>query len=600
MAYSIISTVGNGTSQYAISFTLGFNSRTEVKCRVNNEVDGLGDPVYKDLTWINDGLVEVADGPYTGADDLVFSRTVDKTELIHDYSNGEPIEELNLDESNKQNLMAIHEVLDGRLESPLANDLDMGGFRIINLGDGVDPEDAANLEQLDTVLDAVPNMATIVANIAAINAVAAIDDNISTVAAIDNDVTTVALIASDVNDVANIQTEVVSVAGIAADISAVALIDNDIETVVDNIVDIQNAEENAAIAVNAAASGAGLRNLIINGAMEIAQENEANAVVLSAGSSSYVVDQWLCRMNGVELAVSGQRSTDAPPGFINSLLLTVTNPETAVGSGEYIYVRQPLEGRDVNNLAYGTANAVPVSASFWVKSSITGTFGFQLANGAQNRTIVKPFTISSANTWEYKTIDNIVGDTTGTWPTDNTLAMYAMITVAYGSNTTSSTVWQAGFFAAPTGQSTAHMTTNGSTFAISAVNLVPSLTAKTFERRPPTLERTLARRFVYKTFPEGTAPAQNAGVAGAFMTQSYVAATVLGGYIAFPVEMRVAPTVTTTYNPSAANANWRDITAAADRTRTIGTASTTGIYITGAAGAAGSTNLIHGMFKCQM
>lgn len=148
MAYSIIETVGNGSSQYPINFTLGYNSQDEVKCQVNGAVDGLGDPVYSALTWINPGLVEVAGGPFDGDDDLVFTRTVDKTELIHDYSNGEAIEELNLDESNKQNLMAIHEILDGRLESPLVQDLDMGNHRIINLEDGVDPQDAVTVGQI--------------------------------------------------------------------------------------------------------------------------------------------------------------------------------------------------------------------------------------------------------------------------------------------------------------------------------------------------------------------------------------------------------------------------------------------------------------------
>ena len=153
MAYSIIEVVGNGTSQYPINFTLGFNSRTEVQCRVNDEVDGLDGPVYRDLTWINDGLVEVAGGPFTGSDSLRFTRTVDKSELIHDYSNGEPIEELNLDQSNKQNLFAIQEILDGRLEAPLANNLDMGGYRITNLADGIDPQDAVTMGQVD--LDAL-------------------------------------------------------------------------------------------------------------------------------------------------------------------------------------------------------------------------------------------------------------------------------------------------------------------------------------------------------------------------------------------------------------------------------------------------------------
>lgn len=222
MAYSIITTVGNGTSQYPINFTLGFNSRTEVRCRVNNEVDGLGDPVYKTLTWINDGLVEVADGPYDADDDLVFTRTVDKTELIHDYQDGEPIDEVNLDESNKQNLMAIHEILDGRLESPLANDLDMGGFRIINMAPAEDPDDAVTFEQIEEVVENIADINTIAANIANVNIVAGIDTEITTVAGISANVTTVAGISAAVTTVAGISAAVSTVSGIAANVTTVA------------------------------------------------------------------------------------------------------------------------------------------------------------------------------------------------------------------------------------------------------------------------------------------------------------------------------------------------------------------------------------------
>jgi hypothetical protein len=152
MAYSIIQTTATGsTNTFPINFTLGFNNRNEVTCQVNDEVDGLGDPVYRTLTWINDGLVTVepAASLIPNGQKVVFKRTVSKTALIHDYSNGEAIEESNLDESNKQNLMAIHEVLDGRFESPFEQDLDMNSHKIINVSDGINPNDAVNFSQLN-------------------------------------------------------------------------------------------------------------------------------------------------------------------------------------------------------------------------------------------------------------------------------------------------------------------------------------------------------------------------------------------------------------------------------------------------------------------
>lgn len=152
MANSIITETGDGsTVQYALNFTLGILSREYVTCRVGDEVDGLGDPVYRDLEWVTDGLVNIQ-GAAPGNDvPIVFKRTMPKDVLIHDYSDGVPIQESNLDESNLQTMMSIHEFLDGRIEGGFLADLDMNGYRIINLGDGVADSDAGTMEQLNNV-----------------------------------------------------------------------------------------------------------------------------------------------------------------------------------------------------------------------------------------------------------------------------------------------------------------------------------------------------------------------------------------------------------------------------------------------------------------
>ena len=156
MANSIIEYTGDGsTTQYAINFTLGNLKREYVQCRVNNEVDGLGDPAYRTLTWITDGLVEIQGTTPGSGVPIVFTRTMPKDALIHDYSDGAAIEEENLDESNLQNLMSIHEFLDGRLTSPINNDLDLGGNKIINLADGTADTDGATVKQLNDTIAAV-------------------------------------------------------------------------------------------------------------------------------------------------------------------------------------------------------------------------------------------------------------------------------------------------------------------------------------------------------------------------------------------------------------------------------------------------------------
>lgn len=148
-AYTQIPYTGNGvTTQYAVNFPLGYLSKSDVTCRVNNEVDGLGNPTYRTLTWITDNLAQIGGAVPGVGEPILFERTVSKTTLKHDYQDGAPITESNLDESNKQNLMAIQEALDGRF-STLAKNLDMGGFKIINLSNPVAAQDAVTKAYAD-------------------------------------------------------------------------------------------------------------------------------------------------------------------------------------------------------------------------------------------------------------------------------------------------------------------------------------------------------------------------------------------------------------------------------------------------------------------
>lgn len=157
MANSIITVLGDGvTTQYPLNFTLGILSRDYVTCRVGSEVDGLGAPVYRTLEWVTDGLVNIQGAVPGNNVPIVFKRTVPKYELQHDYSYGVPITEENLDESNLQTMMAIHEFLDGRLESGFVQDLNMNGSKITDLGAGSDPNDAVNFAQLQSYTGGAP------------------------------------------------------------------------------------------------------------------------------------------------------------------------------------------------------------------------------------------------------------------------------------------------------------------------------------------------------------------------------------------------------------------------------------------------------------
>jgi hypothetical protein len=159
------------------------------------------------------------------------------------------------------------------------------------------------------------------------------------------------------------------------------------------------------------------KNRIINGAMTISQRNGTSSITPSA--ETYTLDRW-----SVEMSASSKYSVqqDAggvtpPVGFIDYLGITSTSAYS-VSSGDFFGIFQVIEGFNIADLGWGTASASPVTISFWVRSSLTGTFGGALENSAGNRSYPFSYTISAANTWEQKAI-TIVGDTTGTWLTNN-------------------------------------------------------------------------------------------------------------------------------------------------------------------------------------
>lgn len=165
MAYSYFKYKGDGkTNTFAIPFILGFFKPEDISVRVGDEVDSLGQPVYRTWTFLpgNPGMIQI-DGAVPGVDvDVVIKRTVSKTELVHDFQKGEPLDELSLDESHEQLMMAIHELMDGRnitfLEGlNVFGDINMNGYHIRNLTtDKDDPTSAVSysvIEELETKMD---------------------------------------------------------------------------------------------------------------------------------------------------------------------------------------------------------------------------------------------------------------------------------------------------------------------------------------------------------------------------------------------------------------------------------------------------------------
>jgi hypothetical protein len=273
------------------------------------------------------------------------------------------------------------------------------------------------------------------------------------------------------------------------------------------------------------------KNRIINGAMVIDQRNAGAAI--TPINTQYLVDRFLYFGSQASKFTSQQNagSVTPPVGFKNYLGFTSTSAYSVTAT-DFFLTTQRIEGLNTYDLAWGTANAATVTLSFWVRSSLTGTFGGSLRNAAANRYYIFSYTISSANTWEQKSV-TIAGDTTGTWNTDNGIGIEILWGMGVGSTysiTAGSWGSTAGF--TPTG-STSVVGTNGATFYITGVQLEKGVTATSFDYRPYTTELQLCQRYYFKI--------QATGDLQPFASGYNVTTTVATGYTAFPVSMRTRP-----------------------------------------------------------
>jgi hypothetical protein len=281
----------------------------------------------------------------------------------------------------------------------------------------------------------------------------------------------------------------------------------------------------------------GFRNRIINGDMGIDQRNAGASFALPNSTTSYTLDRWFAFENG-SMAFSFQRSSTAPTGFTNSMLVTTTTGAVA-GSSERSQLGQRIEGFNIADLGWGTASAKTVTLSFWIRSSLTGQFGGSLQNVNADRSYPFSFTISAANTFEYKTI-TIAGDTTGTWATDNSTGIQLNFDLGMGSSLLGTAgAWAAADYRGATGDTKLSGTT-GATMYITGVQLEVGSVATPFERRDYGRELMLCYRYYYlhASFAE-----TNYGVIGIGYNYS---SSQMNSIVYFPVTMRIAPALIST------------------------------------------------------
>jgi hypothetical protein len=234
----------------------------------------------------------------------------------------------------------------------------------------------------------------------------------------------------------------------------------------------------------AAASPYVLKNRIINGAMEIDQRNGGASVTPTAIATwNYTLDRWAALISVTsKFSVQQNAASVTPPtGFTNYLGVTSLS-SYSVASGDYFWLEQPIEGYNIADLAYGTANAKTITLSFWVRSSLTGTFGGSLTNAGNDYAYPFTYTISSANTWEQKSV-TIAGPTAGTWNTTNSQGIRVRFGLGVGTNNSGTAgAWAAVNYVSATG-AVSVVGTNAATFYITGVQLEQNTSATPFERR---------------------------------------------------------------------------------------------------------------------
>ena len=351
----------------------------------------------------------------------------------------------------------------------------------------------------------------------------------------------------------------------------------------------------------------------VNGGMEISQENGTAGVTLTATSSlqtKYLVDGVMAAYRGTFVA-AGQQVSDAPSGYNNSLKFTMSTAQSSLSSSDELSVFIPVEGMRASRLALGTAGAAAVSFAFWVKAHRTGSYSGSLRNAGKARSYPFSFTVGAADTWEYKTVTVAAGDTSGTWLKDTNVGLYLNLCIAGGSSRLgTAAAWAGADYSGATG-STNGVAATSDTFQITGLVALPGIELPASDRAPFIMrafdrELPLSRRYYQKTFAYGTAPVQNAGVNTGEIVWSAIiggAVTAFGVRTVFVPSLRAAPTITF-YNPQAANAQARDLSAGADCTSTSAPWSNTDALriqcTTHAASAAGNLLGVHATFDARL
>jgi hypothetical protein len=277
-----------------------------------------------------------------------------------------------------------------------------------------------------------------------------------------------------------------------------------------------------------------MKNRLINSAMVIDQRNAgASVTITNTSTTTYTLDRWgVYGSAASKFSVQQNAGAVTPPAGFSDYLGITSLSAYSISSSDQFVLTQYIEGYNTADLDFGKATAKTVTLSFWVRSSLTGTFGGSVANSAFNRSYPFTYTISSANTWEQKSV-TIVGDTTGTWLVTNGIGLQVNFGLGVGSSLSGTAgAWAGATYVSATG-ATSVVGTNGATFYITGVQLEVGSTATSFDYRPYGTELALCQRYYFKT----SSPDANVYGSGIQYTTSIAIVS-----LSFPVTMRTTPT----------------------------------------------------------
>ena len=321
----------------------------------------------------------------------------------------------------------------------------------------------------------------------------------------------------------------------------------------------------------------GFKNRIINGAMVIDQRN-AGASVTPTSDATYTLDRWGTRLSQAS-KFSVQQTTTAPTNFYNSLKATSTSAYT-VGSSEFFGVYQNIEGFNISDLNWGTANALTVTVSFQVYSSLTGTFGGSVFNASGSQSYPFSYSIPVANTWTTITL-TVVGPTSGSWNAGtNSTGISVFFSLGAGATVSgTANAWSGTLYRSATG-ATSVVGTNGATFYITGVQLEKGSTATSFDYRPYGTELALCQRYAFQTTGEYVGQCLGGALAAIFVEP--------------PVQMRASATPSLVVNGFLINAGGTQL-AATGISASVVTPQVARLNITVASGlVAGNATFING------